>query len=89
VVNTSLHRKKRNGTPKPKLLQKHLNGGRAHMPRGSGLKKVRISFKKVRKMTLGQVFGTKPMAPGDIVKKVWILIKKKKLQKKKKKKDED
>ena len=59
------------------------------MPRGSGLKKVRISFKKVRKMTLGQVFGTKPMAPGDIVKKVWILIKKKKLQKKKKKKNKD
>jgi len=52
--------------------------------RGSGLKNMRISFKKVRKMTLGEVFGKKPISPPDIMRTVWALIKKKKLTKKKK-----
>lgn len=55
------------------------------MPRGSGILKKNISFKKVKNMTLGQVFGTKKIAAGQIVKLVWKLIKKKKLQKKPKK----
>lgn len=58
------------------------------MPRGSGLKKVKISFwkkRKVRNMTFGKAFGKKPLGPGDIVKQIWKIIKKYKLQIKKKK----
>ena len=62
------------------------------MPRGSGLKKVRVSFwkkKKVRNMPVGKMFGKKPISPGEAVSKMWKVIKKYKLQLKKKKKKND
>lgn len=52
------------------------------MPRGSGLMKKNISFKKVKNITLGKLFGTKKLAAADMMKILWKLIKKKKLQKK-------
>lgn len=57
------------------------------MPRGGGLAKIRISFKSVKSMTLGQVFGTKPIGVPDIMKLIWKLIKKKNLRKEKKKEE--
>lgn len=59
------------------------------MPRGGGLKNVRVSFKSVKNKTLGDVFGTKPISPPEMMKTIWAFIKKKGLMKKKKKVEED
>jgi len=57
------------------------------MPRGGGLSKVKLSFKKVKNRTLGDVFGTKPISPPEMMKIIWKFIKKKGLMKTKKKED--
>src|SRR5688500_17335713 len=50
--------------------------------RGSALQKMRISFKKVKNKPIKDIFGTKPIAPPDMMKMVWAYVKKKKLRKK-------
>lgn len=71
------------GRPKGKKGKKEKMAKKA-TGRGSGLKNMRVSFKKVRKMTLLELFGKKPISPPEIMKTIWKLIKKKKLVKKKK-----
>ena len=39
------------------------------------LNAVKISFEPVKDVTLGQVFGTKPLGATDMVKKLWDYIK--------------
>ena len=48
--------------------------------RGSALSKIKVSFKSVKDMTLGQVYGTAPLPITHLSKKIWALIKKKGLR---------
>ena len=41
-----------------------------------------VNFASVKDMTVGEVFGTKPMTPSDMTKKIWVLVKGKKLSSK-------
>ncbi len=41
-----------------------------------------VSFKSVADMTLGDVFGTAPITPSEMTKKIWAVIKRKGLSKK-------
>jgi hypothetical protein len=41
-----------------------------------------VDFSSVKDMTLGEVFGTKPMGPSDMTKKLWVVVKGKKLSRK-------
>jgi hypothetical protein len=50
------------------------------MPRGMGLTLVKISFEKVKDMTLGQLYGTGIVSASDLTKKLWELIKKENLR---------
>lgn len=46
----------------------------------TALQKKNISFKRVSDMTLGELFGTKPVAATSLMGTLWTLIKKKKLK---------
>lgn len=50
------------------------------MPRGQGLKKIKVSFDKVKNLTLGDLYGTEPIPVSDLNKKLWALIKKENLR---------
>ena len=41
-----------------------------------------ISFASVKDSTLGEVFGTSPITPSEMTKKVWAFVKRKGLAKK-------
>ena len=41
-----------------------------------------VSFASVKEMTLGEVFGTSPLTPAEMTKRLWVVIKKKGLAKK-------
>lgn len=43
--------------------------------KGSHLMNKNISFKPVKNMTLGEVFGTKLVASGELMKFIWKVIK--------------
>ncbi len=50
------------------------------MPRGQGLKMIKINFTKVKDMTLGDLYGTEPIPVSDLNKLLWRLIKKENLR---------
>jgi hypothetical protein len=50
------------------------------MPRGQGLKMIKVNFEKVKDMTLGQLYGIGPVPVSDLTKKLWELIKKENLR---------
>ena len=50
------------------------------MPRGQGLKMIKIDFTKVKNMTLGELFSTEPIPVSDLNKLLWRLIKKENLR---------
>ena len=50
------------------------------MPKGSGLSSIKIDFSKVANMTLGELYGTDPVAVTQLTKKLWELIKEKELR---------
>ena len=50
------------------------------MPRGQGLKYIKIDFTKVKDMTLGELYGTAPIPVSDLNKLLWRLIKKENLR---------
>ncbi len=45
-----------------------------------GLQKVKINFSKVANMTLGELYGTEPVAATELTKRIWALIKAKELR---------
>lgn len=50
------------------------------MPRGQGLKQIKINFARVKDMTLGELYGTEPIPISDLNKLLWRLIKKENLR---------
>ena len=41
-----------------------------------------VSFASVKDMSLGEVFGTSPITPSEMTKKIWAVVKRKGLAKK-------
>ena len=59
------------------------------MPRGGGLAKIKITFKSVKNVTFGKVFGKKPIPATSLMKIMWKFIKKHNLMKGKSTKKDD